>query len=247
MDRRGKFKAGALLIGALVLVAGVVLQVLRVRDLSGGDVLSQRTTDYFNGKVPAELPGWQARDEPLGANELLRGQVEAMLNYDAYVYRVFVRGDKQIGVYLAYWRKDRMPVSRVASHTPDRCWTENGWNCESMTFNEVWPVPGGGTFQPGQRRVFLSPNNTRENVVFWHLVNGKAFDFGERFTLFTHPGKWFRDTLAYAALGSGEQCFIRLTSNRPFEELAGDPGWEQLLGALGKLGLAEKKAASDEL
>ncbi|MDD3180448.1 MAG: hypothetical protein PHQ04_08870 [Opitutaceae bacterium] len=38
---------------------------------------------------------------------------------------------------------------------------------------------------------------------------------------------------------SGEQCFIRLTSNRPFEELAGDPGWEELLAALAKLGLSQ--------
>ena len=29
--------------------------------------------------------------------------------------------------------------------------------------------------------------------------------------------------------------------SRTFEELKGDPGWEELLGALGKLGLAEGK------
>jgi hypothetical protein len=204
-------------------------------------VLSHRTTGYFSGKVPTELPGWKARDEPHGSNELLRGQVEAMLNYDAYVYRVYTCGRIEVGVYTAYWRKDRMPVSQVVSHKPDRCWTENGWTCESMKFNEVWPVPGGGSFQPGQRQVFISPSASRENVEFWHLVNGKAFDFGERFTLFTHAGKWFRGTIAYAALGSGEQCFIRLTSNRPFEELAGDPGWEQLLVALGKLDLSDNR------
>lgn len=246
MERLGRFKSGALLIGALVLVFGVILQVFRVRDLSAGDVLSKRNSDYFIGKVPTELPGWQARDAPLGTSELLRGQVEATLNYDAYVYRIFTRGDTQVGAYLAYWRKDRMPVSRVASHTPDRCWTENGWTCESMKFNEIWSVPAGGVFQPGQRRVFKSPGGIQENVIFWHLINGKAFDFGERFTLFTHPGKWLRDTIAYAVLGSGEQCFIRLTSNRPFEELKGDPGWEELLAALAKLGLEAPQAPKPE-
>ena len=227
-------------IAVLVLGGAVALQLLRVRDLSAGDVNSARAAGFLKGKVPEALPGWQARDEPLGATEVVKGQVEAILNYDDYVFRVFTRGTTRLGVYVAYWKRDRMPVSRVASHTPDRCWTTNGWTCESMSFNEVWSI-AEQSLQPAQRRVFVSPASTRENVAFWHLVNGKAFDFGERFTLFTHPGKWIRDTVSYAALGSEEQYFIRLTSDRPFEELKGDPGWEELLKALAKLGLEDKE------
>lgn len=195
--------------------------------------------------MPLSLSGWQAHDEPLGDTELLKGQVATVLNYDDYIFRIFTHGTAHLGVYVAYWRRDRMPVSRVASHTPDRCWTETGWTCESMKFNESWSF-NGGRLQPAQRRVFISPTNVRENVVFWHLINGRAFDFGERFTGFTHPGKWIRDTLSYAALGSEEQYFIRLTSDRPFEELRGDVGWEELLLALAKLGLAEHKTEENQ-
>ena len=227
-----------LAIGVLVLGGAIGIQFLQVRDSSAGDVSTARAAGYLKGRVPATITGWQAKDEPLGATEVSKNQVEAILNFDDYVFRVFARGPAHVGVYVAYWKRDRMPVSRVASHTPDRCWTENGWTCESMKFNEVWTF-GGGNLQPAQRRVFKSPANIPENVAFWHLVNGKAFDFGERFTLLTHPGKWFRDTVRYATLGSGEQCFIRLTSDRPFEEFKGDPGWEELIGALAKLGLAD--------
>lgn len=227
-------------IGALVLGGALAFQLLRVRDLSAGDVNSARAVGFLKGKVPMVLIGWQAREEPLGVTEVVKGQVAAILNYDDYVFRVFTKGTTHIGVYVAYWKRDRMPVSRVASHTPDRCWTTNGWTCESMTFNEVWTI-GEDRLQPTQRRVFLSPASTRENVAFWHLVNGRAFDFGERFTMFTHPGKWLRDTVSYAALGSEEQYFVRLTSDRPFEEFKGDPGWEALLQALAELGLETKE------
>lgn len=224
--------------GAFVLVIGSVFQFVRLRDLAGGDVRSGRAIGFLKNRLPTNVEGWQSLEEPLGATEAVRGAVESMLNFDDYYYRIFTRGDTHIGVYVAYWKRDRMPVSRVATHTPDRCWTENGWTCEAMKFNEVWQSPKTGVFQPAQWRIFVSPGNSRENVVFWHLVNGKAFDFGERFTLFTHPGKWLRDTLTYAVLGSGEQYFIRLTSNRPFEEFAGDTGWNEMLLALGQLGLS---------
>lgn len=113
-------------IGALVLGGALAFQLLRVRDLSAGDVNSARAVGFLKGKVPEALTGWQAREEPLGATEVVKGQVEAILNYDDYVFRVFTRGTAHVGVYVAYWKRDRMPVSRVASHTPDRCWTENG-------------------------------------------------------------------------------------------------------------------------
>ncbi len=221
-----------------ILLAGVILQFLRVRNASEGDLGSQRQADYFDGKLPHMLQGWSMRDLPLGETELLEGQVAAVLNLDAYLHREFFRGGVRFAVYTAYWRPGRMPVSRVVSHTPDRCWTENGWNCESMVFNERWNIPQVGEFLPAQRRLFRSPAGSLEHVAFWHLVNGQQFDFGERFTAFTDPKMWLKQTLAYAAMGSGEQCFVRITSNRPFEELADDPGWQEVLAALGRLGLA---------
>lgn len=239
----GARKRAASLIIALALLAGsVAFQFFRVRDASAGDQQMARAQDWLKGRLPEQITGWTGRDEPLGPNEFVQGQVESILNYDDYSYRVYQRGATRLGVYVAYWKKDRMPVSRVASHTPDRCWTDNGWTCEAMRFDEQWQTPNGALL-PGQWRIFRAPNGGLEHVIFWHLVGQEVFDFGDRFTHFTHPGKWLRDTITYMTLGSAEQYFIRLTSDRPFEEIRDDPGFQEVLAALAKLGLA---AASDK-
>ena len=225
---------------SVVLLAALGLQFARVRNASEGDLASPKAAGHLAKKVPAAITGWQAHEEPLGSTELLRGQVAAILNFDDYLYRVFTRGNFRVGVYVAYWKPGRMPVSRVVSHTPDRCWTENGWTCQEMRFNETWDIPPVGRLKPTQRRLFRAPDGSLENVAFWHVVNGEFFDFGSRFTAFTDPKMWLKNTIAYAVAGSDEQCFIRLTCNRPFEELKGDPGWEELIGALAKLGLGAR-------
>lgn len=229
---------GLLILAALLLIGAVGLQFLSVRNLSSGDQRSLRATDWLDSRVPGNLVGWSGKDVSLGASEFMKGQVEEILNFDDCSYRIYSRGSARLGVYVAYWKQDRMPVSRVASHTPDRCWTDNGWSCEAMRFDERWTV-SGEKLQPGQWRIFKSPRGDTEYVVFWHLIGDKTFDFGDRFTHFTDPTKWVRDTIAYATLGSAEQYFIRLTSDRPFDELNNDPGFQEILRALGKLGLAE--------
>jgi hypothetical protein len=225
---------GALALVLLILAGAIGLQFVRMRDASAGDQSSVRSTGWLQDKLPHDIPGWRGHDESLGPSEFVQGQVESVLNYDDYVFRIFERGSTRFGVYAAYWKKDRMPVSRVASHTPDRCWTDNGWECQGMRFDEKWSLGHSGELQPGQWRVFRSPAGGVEYVIFWHLVGGQVFDFGDRFTHFTHPMKWLRDTISYAALGSSEQYFIRLTSNRPFEEIQDDPGFQEILAALAK-------------
>ena len=49
--------------------------------------------------------------------------------------------------------------------------------------------------------------------------------------------------MSYALSGSQEQYFIRVTSTVPFERLAGEAGWHELLAALGALGLAAPREA----
>lgn len=44
----------------------------------------------------------------------------------------------------------------------------------------------------------------------------------------------------YAIKGSAEQYFIRLTSDRPFGEIEADPGFQEVLAALARLGLARR-------
>jgi hypothetical protein len=189
--------------------------------------------------VPAELPGWTSREVPLGANEFIVGEVEKILNYDEVINREFRRGSATFGVYVAYWSPGKMPTRLVASHTPDRCWTENGWRCLDMRFKQVEKIDGAA-LQPAEWRLFEPPAGGQPMyVLYWHLVEGRVYDYGERFNAVPHPVLWWKDALQQAMHGSREQHFVRVTSNRPFSELRGDPAFEALLRGLSDLGLRQ--------
>lgn len=227
-------------IATVALGAALALQTVQIRDVKRGDVTSPAQPIGLGKKVPETLVGWSAQDQPLGANESLRSAVERTLNYDDYVFRSYRRAGTEFAVYAAYWSVGRMPMEKVASHTPDRCWSENGWRCTKMNY-PVTLSTEDGQLKPAYWRIFEPPGGSEPHyVMYWHLVGDELYDYGGGFN--QRPGivKWWSDMLRYAMSGSKEQFFIRLTSNRPFEELRGDAGFEQVLMALAELGLAAR-------
>jgi hypothetical protein len=192
--------------------------------------------------IPLTIPGgWTGADVPLGANEFLSNEVEKVLNYDAVLNREFSRGGETFGVYVAYWGAGKMPTRLVASHTPDRCWTENGWRCLAMKFKQP-EIFEGAVLQPAEWRIFEPPlGGSPTYVLYWHLVEGHAYDYGDRFNNVPSPILWWKDAVQQAVLGSREQYFIRLTSNEPLENLWNDPGFAEVLRGLGRIGLIVKQ------
>lgn len=228
----------------VVLLLAIGLQFVRVRSMTEGErTQSARPVDLKN-QIPAQLAGWTVRDEPLGPNESVRSAVERTLNYDDCVYRLYRRNGVTVGIYVAYWAPSRMPVQKVASHTPDRCWTENGWTCLASRHHETIENPGA-PLRAAQWRIFRAPGTGghQEHVLFWHLVGPRLYDYGERFNATPGLVQWWRDAISYALAGSQAQYFIRVTSTVPFEKLAGDSGWNELLAALAELGLAARREA----
>lgn len=192
--------------------------------------------------VPASIPGWTGRDLPLGPSEFIAGEVEKVLNYDQVLYREFTRGGQTFGVYVAYWGPGKMPTRFVASHTPDRCWTENGWHCVEMRFKQAEAFDGR-TLQPAEWRLFEPPEGGRPTyVLYWHLVDGKVYDYGSRFSAVPEPVRWWKDAVQQVLSGSREQFFIRLTSNEPVENLWKDPGVASVMRSLERLGLSPDQA-----
>lgn len=199
---------------------------------------------HLAAAVPLELPGWHGRDVPLGPNEFMVGEVEKVLNYDEALNREYTRGGENFGVYVAYWGAGKMPTQLVASHTPDRCWTENGWRCLAMKFRHAGTFEGRA-LQPGEWRLFEPPRGgPPTHVLYWHLVQGRPYDYGERFNAVPHPLLWAKDAAQQALLGNREQYFIRLTSSAPLEDLWSDPGFADVLRGLAELGLAVKPPAA---
>jgi hypothetical protein len=233
-----KARSAILVAAGLLLVAALALQFLRLRNIKNGDTATAARPLGLAKILPANAAGWVVRDEPLGATEFVRSEVEKTLNYDDVVNRTYRKGDRSFGLYVAFWAAGRMPVQKVASHTPDRCWSENGWKCEQMRAGDRLPL-GNGELKPAYWRLFSAPgaNGLRQYVLYWHLVDGELYDYGDGFNRRPDPLKWWRETLHYAIKGSADQYFIRLTSDRPFEEIQSDPGFQQVLAGLAQLGL----------
>ncbi len=198
---------------------------------------------HLRQTVPLAPVGWNGREVPLGVNEFLSTEVEKVLNYDEAISREYSRAGESFGVYVAYWGAGKMPTRLVASHTPDRCWTENGWQCLQMKFKVAEKI-GDVALQPAEWRIFEPPRGGAPTyVMYWHLVEGRTYDYGERFNNVPDPLLWWKDAVQQAVLGSREQYFIRLTSSAPLENLWNDPGFGEVLRGLGQLGLAVQPSA----
>ncbi|MBI5692947.1 MAG: exosortase-associated EpsI family protein [Verrucomicrobia bacterium] len=209
----------------------------------------------ISASLPLRAGEWVGQDEPLGATEVVSEAALKTLNLDDYVFRLYRNGGRTFTVYAAYWAPGKMPTRLVASHTPDRCWTENGMRCVDLRFKQTYEVKGrpllpaeyrvfvpGGTAPAGDGRNSTSEHPSQRNtrrtyVVYWHTVEGKLYDYGERFNAIPHPWLWWKDVVAQAASGSREQLFVRVASDLPLEELWPDPGVQELLESVANLGL----------
>lgn len=222
-----------LLLPVVVLLGGVGVQAFNPY----GE-LARPKPPHLAAMVPTEVAGWRGVDVPLGPNEFMQETVEKVLRYDDFINREYRRGSVVFGVYAAYWGAGKMPTRLVASHTPDRCWTENGWRCQDMRFEERL-FAGGEALQPADWRRFRSPGGGMTHTLFWHLIDGRAYDYGERFNDIPHPLEWWKDSVQQAIHGSREQYFIRITCSVPFEQVWDDPAIQQIMAALGRVGLTE--------
>ena len=106
----------------------------------------------------------------------------------------------------------------------------------------------GTALQPAEWRLFEPPSGGSPiYVLYWHLVEGRTYDYGDRFNAIPDPVLWWKDAVQQAMLGSREQYFIRLTSGAPLEELWNDPGFSEVLRGLGRLGLTEPKPGRSKI
>jgi len=232
----------SLILPGLALVAAVALQGMNLfRETA------RPRPAHLHRSIPADIAGWNGKDLPLGASEFISGEVEKVLNYDEVFYREYSRGGESFAVYVAYWGAGKMPTRLVASHTPDRCWTENGWRCLEMKFKTAQTFDGQALL-PAEWRMFEPPRGGAPTyVLYWHLVEGRSYDYGDRFNNIPSPVLWCKDAMQQALLGSREQYFIRLTSSEPLENLWADPGFAEVMLGLGRLGLVHPPAGDSHL
>jgi len=194
---------------------------------------------HLAAALPVTVGNWTSSEVPLGATEAVQGAVEKTLQFDDSFFREYRSANGVVGLYVAYWGPGKMPTQLVASHTPDRCWSESGWICEQLKHAQA--LAGmEDRLLPGEWRIFSAPGGSRLHVQYWHLVGGEPYDYGGRLNRTPSIWRWWRDAARQVFKAPGEQYFIRISSSRPFEDLAADPAWHEMLAALAKLGLAAK-------
>lgn len=181
--------------------------------------------------LPASADGW----EVYTARDLYR--FADVLHTDNLFERTYVRrgggSTVQFTAYVAYWRAGQAPVSLVASHTPDACWPGSGWiKVDAPPGPADLSLPGRPV-APAEHRLFRQPDGYAQHVWFWHIHDGRVISYRDPYSV----SALLRIALDYGFRRDGDQLFIRLSSNVPWEQLAGDPLVRRLLENLARTGL----------
>lgn len=149
-------------------------------------------------------------------------QFKDTLQTDLLAQRIYKGGNPQqptsIVLYLAYWRAGQAPVSLVASHTPEACWPGSGWVPQALPQSRESLTIGGRPLPPVEARLFTN-RDYPQYVWFWHLYDGRTIAYQNPYSL--------RELLSiawhYGFRHNGDQLFVRVSSNRPWEEIAPQP------------------------
>jgi hypothetical protein len=166
--------------------------------------------------LPALLPnspsGWEVRTTNLYA---FRGtlQTEYLAQRD-YFRREANRPPTEVVIYAAYWRAGQASVSLVASHTPDACWPGAGWNLLPNPQTQTSLRTSERTLPAAEYRVFTTGGSS-QHVWFWHLHDGQPLAFRDPYSAV----ELLRLSWKYGLRRSGDQLFVRISSNRPWNEI----------------------------
>jgi hypothetical protein len=228
-----------LIVGAVMLACLLVLVLLaefapaRPRGFTG-DI----------GSALPEVPGWTRREIPIAGSSAALASAQGILNFSQAKQVLYARNGAQILVYVAYWEPGKVSVVDAGSHNPDSCWVNNG----CVRTERLYAVPG----RVGERELlpyeygqYIVPNGGKQNVAFWHLVNGEPNRYEEQQAGWRNgligrlerlPLVW-KDIRAYGINQKNEQMFVRISSGQRVEELIADPANGTLFNELSRLGI----------
>lgn len=201
----------------LVVLAGAVAFNFLPRRVSERFSPSAPLAEMF----PASIDGWQAVDMPLGATERESGAVQGILRSSDFVFRIYRKGDREIGLYVSYWRHGASSIVSAGGHSPDVCWVQSGWD-RVGTEDEVTFEVDGFQSLPAQIRSFTNEAGGKRHVVFWHVMDGcrTGYALGDSANWLKRAPVIF-DAMVRSRFGllRAGQYFIRIDSNRPIAEI----------------------------
>ena len=191
-----------------------------------------------------EVPGWQRREIPIAGSSAAVASAQGILNFSQAKQVLYVRGSTQILVYVAYWEPGKVSVVDAGSHNPDSCWVNNGCVRTERAYAVQGRV-GERDLLPYEFGQYIVPQGGKQNVAFWHLVNGEPNRYEDQQAGWRHgligrlerlPLAW-KDIRTYGINQKNEQMFIRISSEQRIEELFADPANGALFESLSRLGI----------
>jgi len=224
---------GVMLAGLLALVLAAEFSPPRPRGFTGD----------LNQVLP-EVAGWVRRDIPIAGTSAAMASAQGILNYSQAKQILYTKGGTQVLVYVAYWEPGKVSVVDAGSHNPDSCWVNNG----CVRTERIYSVPGKigeRELLPYESGQYIVPNGGKQNVAFWHLVNGEPNRYEDQEAGWRNgllgrlerlPLVW-KDIRTYGLNQKNEQMFVRISSNARIEDLFADPANGGLFEALTRLGM----------
>ena len=212
--------------GLLLAVCVSALFILNTRPA----INSVRPPPNLAAILPASYDGWEATAN----NELSRFTAQLQTNRLAQTTykRQTSQGPLEITVYLAYWAVGQAPVSFVAAHTPDACWPGSGWTVKPQGNPRVLLSIGNRQLDEAEYRLF-NQGEYNQCVWYWHLYSGRVIHpEGVR-----SPRRLLLMALKYGFHREGEQLFVRVSSNQPWENIANEPLLQEIFARLTPFGL----------
>lgn len=223
---------------ALGLVAGLaVLLVALGAQVRSWSVQPQGKGAHLGTLVPADLAGQRL---PLGATEASTPAVARELKLDDWLHRGYQQPPaKSYSLFAVYWEPGRREPTLLDEHSPDICWPAAGWRCLQRSDDFQLRLPGDETLWPAYWRKYQGSDGREVFVAFWYLVGGAPFQKDKEPRVVLNPLKFLQgsgELRGYYRVPN-EHYFVRVTSEVPFETLAGDAAFVRLLRGLKPLGL----------
>ena len=209
----------------VILAGGVLLAVLATRNEPRSPHMPP-----LESLLPDAPGGWAS--QTTGGLE----QFSGVLGTRDLVERVYApdggQSETRLTLYLAYWKPGEASVTQVDAHTPDACWPGTGWESRPVPAGRVDLTVGGRLLPTAERRLFAH-DRFETNVWFWHLYGGRPLEFVDPYSAL----RLFRLSLRYGFRSPKDQLFVRISSNRPWEEISETPVLRQFMERMAPLGL----------
>ncbi len=231
------------------IVACLVAFFVFLAEKPTSNLISQSTAiGYLKTQIPDKFMGATSTEKELGATEEVVRATEKILNVSDYLNREYtLSSGKKLTLYISYWEPAKDPIEQASTHTPDRCWVNNGWTCNEQTrrlsdtitikdFNKKLKPARYGEYTFKRDNDIYKPYI--RYVWYWFLVDGKVYEFTKK-NYAPSPYLWLKNTLTYMNQKAPEMYFIRIDTDFPIDELRNDLEFNQLLKYLGEMILFE--------